>query len=1269
MKIRYVFQSLFILFTAQLVQGQELSISLGSADGYIRKISDNGKWGLVEKSGTVEGSIVPGGGYVINLETLRTTDISHVSGLSGVSDITDDGRIIVGEAQTLPAYYSVADRSWHIINEPEGIIAGRLESVTPDGKYAAGYYTTRKTSDDQVFDSYSPLMYDITNGTVVSLPGMPLLDMQHENHNMTMISDISANGRYLVGRVSQSYVAPPGLFSFVYDCQTNKYTPIGFTENRVRPWSPNVPNTLFCDFPYISPNGEWVVGTAYMVEEIAGSEWGNEYTTVYRYHIPSGEYVCYNNGVIEQNIDGVSVLDDGTVTAATPSGNPYADALVRSGKYFVSLNQVLLQNYGTSFFDKTGWDNTGKLIAVSGDGKTLVSLVGPTTSYIIRLPESLSEAASKVDLMADYTVTPAPNSVMSKLKTFKVRFDRNITVLKAAEKITFTGSDGNSYNALTAEVTEDATTTLSITFRTRTLADGVTYTLNIPDGMVALKGDNSMTSKAMSFKYTGHADTPMRLTSTYPADGAEVPYIDAQNNPVQLAFDVELAAGDGAAAYLYRDDEVEPYAVMNISIGENKMILYPSARINLFKGSDYRLVIAANTVTDITGGCANKEITINWVGSYVREWSTDDKYLFNETCDNFENFMFYEGDCLTPAPEPASWGFTQYTTPWYVTRDSETSSDMAFTAHSMYSPSGKADDWCVIPQIFIPDANCYLTFDAQSYLNSKTDYLKVYIYEQENVYSILNTNIVDAIRNTGDLVFNKQLSPGATEGNLEGEWTNYVVKLNDYVGKPIYIAFVNDNENQSAIFLDNIQVIHDMHYMVTMENKNRVVNADDIAIRGNISVASDVDNYKKVSLKLYDANNHVVSTITDNNVDLSKGDVYNFEFPDKLQLAKGESNKYYIDITLGDVNTIVNGEIKNLMFEPYRRVVIEEYSGQDCGNCPQGFQAMDNIEKKYPGRVIPVILRTYNNDPLGNSVTLYSNYLGMESVGAPSGRVNRGSILSPMLQANGVYSLTGAPYGDVLWYDQFVSEIAEPAEAEINFTSKYDAATSTATVNTTVRNALSGSNTGINIFAVVVEDNVDGGFQSNYFANVDSEALGDWGKGGKYATAYVYPFFINDVARATWGNTYQGTGGLIPSTVEGGKEYKNTLDIKLPSVISNPANCKVVVMLIDALRGNVINANVAPMVDGESIGSPAGVEEVVIPDEANISIVAREGMVIAAGAQRVAAYSADGRMLGIASSLDGECSVLNLEGYTGLAIVVAIDAHGNGKSAKLVITH
>lgn len=1230
--------------------------------GYISKISNNGQFGIMQKSGTVEGSITPGGGYIYNLRTMRATDISHSSGLSGVADITDDGKIVVGEATNKPAYYSIADKQWHILPMPSKAIAGRLECVTPDGHYAAGYLVSKATAQDQDFDTYSPVLYDLTTDKLVLTPGMPELDMQHENHHMTTVSDISPDGRYLIGRVSQSYIMPPGLFSYVYDRETSTYTPIGFTESATSDWTPDVQYTHFCDFPFMSPNGEWVVGTAYMVEPLPGSEWPNEYQCVYRYHIPTGKYECYKNGSVEQNVDGVSVLNDGTVCVSSPSNSPYADAFVRSGNYNISLDQILRQNYGIDFEKKTGWANTGKLVCVADDSKTFVTMVGPQNYFVMEFPDPITEAAAKVDLLASYSVTPAAGTVMSKLKTFKIRFDRDIVVNKAPTNITFASADGeDSYTALTANVSEDATTTLSITFRTRQLKSDTEYTLTIPEGMVSVKGDAGYTSKEIVLKYNGRDDKPMTLTKAYPADGAEVAFIDLTDNPVVLTFDCTLAPGEDPSAFLYRDDETAPFAALNLGLQDNQLVVYPTTRQYFYKGTQYKLVIGAGSVTDVSGGCANEEITLTWDGQYVRQIEPDDVYLFKDESDSYENFMYFDGDCNPPIQAIAEWGFTSQV-PWLIVRSSMEVDDMAFAAHSMYANGGQADDWMVTPQLFIPDENCYLTFDAQSYKMDATDELEVYVYECGNVYNTLRKEIVDDIKANGKLVFKQVLTPGESEEGLEGDWKNYVVQLGDFAGKDVYVAFANRNTDQSAIFLDNIRVARDLHYLVSFDNPARVVNQEEISVFGNITVASDLERYTSVEMTLRDNAGTTISTIKETGLDLGKNDVYKFTFPEALPLEVGKINTYFVDVKLNETSTIMTGSVKDLTFEPFKKVVVEEYSGRDCGNCPQGFVAMENLEHLYPNRVIPIVIRTYQGDPMGSSVTGYSSYLGMEKVGAPSARLNRGDILSPMVQVSGDYMFSGASIGDRLWFDEFAIQMSEPAEAGIEFTTSYDAATKVVKVNTEVRNAINAEGTSINLFAVVLEDNLDAGYQSNYFASIEDPDLGDWGKGGKYSMPYVVPFFIDHVARTTWGQTYQGTGGLIPSTLEAGKVYANTLDVKLPGLIEKPENCRVAVMLVDATTGRVLNANVCPVIDGDTTN---GVEGVITDAESNIAIVAGQGTIIATGANALAVYGADGRMIGYAAGNDMLC--VDLRGYQGIVIVKAMAADGTSRAAKFMV--
>lgn len=1229
-------------------------ISTGNS-GYISKMSNNGKWGISETASVTEGSIDPSGGVLFDLSTMSATDISHSSGLTSVGDVTNDGKIVVGSALNKPAYWSAETKGWTFLPLPKGYQAGRLVCVTPDGRYAAGML-----AKDNIYEAY-PVMYDLTTGEEVKLPNVPTVDMTHEVQNQTYFYDISPDGRYLLGMLSFSYVMPPSLCTFVYDRQEQSYQMIGFDENPSSSWNPWKQHLIFCDFPQMSPNGEWITGTAYMGEPQAGSDFLNEYKAVYAYNIASKKFEIYN-GSTERNIDGISILNDGTVCAATPTDNPYAHGIVRSGNYYVTIDQILRQNYGIDFEEATGWANTGKLIGVCDDSKTFITLVGPTKTYLIRFPETVQEEAKKVDLLGTYNITPAAGTVMSKLKTFKILFDREIQTNGAANKITFTSSDGSiSYKALQATVNSDNPTTLNITFRTQQLETGKNYKLNIPAGYVSIKGDKNVTNKEMNFSYGGHDDAPAAVIAAYPADNASVVNLSASENPIVIDFDLNVVTTDNAAANIYFIDEEGNdmlYSALVCAASGNKLFVYPFQKINLFEGSKYKVVIPAGVVTDISGGCANEEIVLNYNGAYVRQSNPDDLHLFNEDCSSYDYFMFYEGDHRQPIDDMLYWNFLnadQY--PWTVVRESNETDDMAFASHSMYKDHGQANDWCVTANLEIPDEKCYLQFDAQSYLFSKEDYLKVIVYTNDKVINTLTPSIIADIEKNGDVVFNERLNPGQTEEGLAGEWTNYKVDLDKYAGKQIYICFVNQNTDQSAVIIDNIKVIHDLSYLVSFENVSRVVDQESIAIRGNIVVASKVETYKTAEITLYDGDGKVVDSIKEDNLALKENDHYIFRFKKELPLEKGAINKYSVDFLLNDDAATVKGEVKNLTFEPEKHIVLEEYSGRDCGNCPLGIVAMENIQKRYPGKMIPVAVLTYQGDPLGSGLSAYSGFLGMESAGAPSGRINRSDVLYPMVDINGDISFSGAEAGTEVWLDRFVAELAEPAEAEITFTSVYDEATQKATVKTETRNALNAENTAINIFAVVLENGLID-YQSNYYSSSEDPDLGEWGKGGQFGQSYAYPVTKNHVARGTWGYTFNGTGGLIPANITAGEVYENEFKVDLPATVTDVENCELVVMLINAATGKILNANV-----GKFAGEESGISNVL--DSSAIRMFAHNGKIFAVGADKMDIYSVAGQLIASAKG-DGNVNV-DLSGYAGVVIVKATDAKGAVKVGKFTV--
>lgn len=1135
-------------------------------------MSNNGKWVVANPSSSVGDD--PTVAHLFNVDADTYIDL----GLSVASDVTDDGSLIVGSYNGRPAYWTRSDGKWHTISVPAGWAFGKFNAVTPDGRYAVGTY-----SDESLYYE-GGVMWDLKQNKEIRLTNLPKKNMLGTNSGEMRYTDISADGRYVLVTMDFAYVEPAELCSFVYDVETQTYQTIGFTPHDNGPWEPHHPGTYFIDMPVMSPSGEWVTGTAYMVLD-DNPITPTQYNAVFRMNVLTGDYEVFDDG--DGEYFAFAIDDEGTVYGSSPTSSPLREWAVRYGKNWVPANLIAEQRYGEDFTTLAHYERTGSATAVSSDGKRILAITDPLgESAVIDFIDPLRDICAGVNLLASYSTNPGPGSVFPRLTEVTVSFAQKIQIVGDLSGVQLRDSQGAVKRSSNNIEMTDSPMQAKISFRGTNLNAGEAYEVVIPAGTFALANDATMTNAEIRIPYTGRANQPVAITDVYPADQGSLVKIDNTESPIQIKFDTNISVVNGKSAQLslVEDDGETPICPLSLAATGNVLFLYPATTQYLYNGSQYHVTLPEGCVTDVTGAGPNEAMQLIYWGRYVREISTDDAKIFSTDFNNMgqslATFLLYEGDHNAPSAEMASMGFDKDNTPWnFSLRESLASVDFFAASHSTYiGANHKSDDWMMIPQLYLPDDWCQLDFDAQRYHTAADDRLKVVVWECNDVINTLTPAIMERVKAEATTVFDEVVPAGATDDGVDGEWKHYTISLPQYGGKNVYIAFVNENENQSAVFLDNVSVTRNLRFFVSLSTPEAVVNRPTQMINGTFLANSETETVTSLSLTLRDGAGEEIGTVKSSGLVLKKGDKLPFMFVDPLPLTIGQEVPFSIDVVVNDTyHETVHSSVKDLAFSPTKRVVIEEMTGFDCGNCPLGIIAFEHLEDLYGDQVLPISIHTYPGDPLGSGLQSYTDYLNI--VGAPSGQVNRGGeVVFPIWNntETGGYQYTNDVTHDT-WLDCVQREFTTLTDANLDISVDIDEEAGTMSIPVHVTYALDAENLHLNLFAVVLEDQVSG-HQQNYFSSVNDPLFGEWSGGGIYAKAMVRPFIHNDVARQPIGTTYAGTGGLLPESMKAGEAVTTTITAPLPTNLSkrdgrSPYDfAKVIVMLINADNGRVINS-------------------------------------------------------------------------------------------------
>lgn len=1199
-------------------------------------LSDNGQWATAEGVNEDDQSryAYP---YLINVQTGELTELWVEADLMKsleASDVTNDGKTIVGCYDSKPAYYDLNQNKWISLQSE---YPGKATSVTPDGKYISGWSDSGSFSGDAYVET--PLLWEKqSDGTYravdvyAELPNFPKKTKLGTNTQQVRIDNVSPDGNILSGIIN--FVTPATVCYYVYNKTTQECK---YVDNALG----DVPAETFVDESTMSNNGKYLTG----IVQVAGGS----YISSYLYNTGDNSCTLFNTESEEQDRAGSAVSNTGIVFACSPAVNPVRSAYVRVGNLWYGIDEILSGRYDINFYERTGYGYTGTIEGVSDDEKTMIGMSETKTEgYIIRLPETISEAASNVNPLSYYAVSPVAGSKFAKFSQMKLAFSKSAAVTSGV-KAQFMDASGKVLRDYTITA-QSGNKTFTIGGIPQALNADEKYTMKIPAGAFYLMADNSIKSEEITVKYIGRAEAPASVQQVSPADQANVSEISSEH-PVQILFDLSIAISEKAKAKLYKEGQTSPVCELNFVQGaESTLMLYPSLKRYLEKDEKYKVVVEAGSVTDIMGFCANNEITINYTGAYEPEISSDGSLFsddFNDPSNSMVRYLLYEGDHNKPTSAMEDLGFDADNTPWnFVIREDENSSDYCAGSTSMYNPAGKSDDWMAIPRLSIENGDYYLSFDAQSYRTGKTDRLKVMVLEDDAVYSNFTTELYNKFKTNGKVIYDEQLNPGSSEEGLTGDWIHVEKSLSDYAGKNIYIAFVNENENQSMIFIDNLKVYYKGNFNFVPNVQSTQINQQSTTVGTVVQVLGD-NSYNTINATLTSADGTFKSTYSATpSQPITSAANYSFTFPDKLPLKVGEENKYTISISLDGTVYSQNGTISNLAFETTKHLVIEESTGQQCPNCPQGILAIENLENLYGDQIVPVAI---HSSVIGTDQFAYENYNSYFGITAqPMGVINRiDTLYAPMYVSGNEQYHFDSPEGNNTFYDIAQREFGSYAIADVTIDKAiYDKNSKNVQVSGNVNYAMNMNSLNHNLAFVVLEDGLTGPQKNNLYA-FDQDILGEFGKGGQYGSSIVVITF-NDVARKVPNDNFAGESGIIPVSVTAGQPVAFNKVFSMPENVTNWDNAKIVVMLLDANTERVINATKAKFAAGT-----AGINDATVSED-GIAISGENGMITVNGGTQlnVTVYDISGSIISDVNSASGSVKV-STGGKKGLFIVKA----------------
>lgn len=568
------------------------------------------------------------------------------------------------------------------------------------------------------------------------------------------------------------------------------------------------------------------------------------------------------------------------------------------------------------------------------------------------------------------------------------------------------------------------------------------------------------------------------------------------------------------------------------------------------------------------------------------------------------SFALYDMDGNEPSVDMANLGFA-VGVPWICVTEGEDNNAVAAST-SWYKKAGTSNDWMVTSPFEVSDAKAVLTWRARATDADYRDGYKVYV------------------STTGNTVDDFGSEPVFSVSKENVAWTEREVSLADYVGKTIWVAFVNTTKDRSMLYVDDIFAGIPACFDLNSELEDGVVTRyGDVNITGKLTAKKTITSFT-VTLTLGEQT--VTETFERN---LKEGNVAEFTFSEPVHVERNTRIDYTLVAETEGDRVSLGGKASFIA----QKVVAEEVTGTWCGYCVRGIIAMEQMREEHPDDYIGIAVHCGSNnwpdamelDPTIYNDLLFSN-LGM--TGYPHCTVNRQK------------KYTGDPANIPYFYNQ-VKNDTKP-KAGIVLTAEYNAELDQITTHTSTLFTSNETGADYRQLYVLIENNVHGEgygyYQSNYYSGVSGMGRFTDLPSTVPDTEMTYP----DVARAIYG-TYYGIDDIYDATITAGAiTYCDYILDSIPSSILVRENCELAVLLLNK-NGVIVNADKVNL--GELSGF-SGIEE-----------VRADAQPFKAEAQQL--FTLDGKCLGSAAQV-GQLR-------QGIYLKVETGANGVRRTRKIIV--